>query len=630
MSSFTHSTISVHANAVKSILFHAAALALQFAVYKLFSWVASVQHLYTAFLMFAEDPIQKALFVFRTFNTRQGIVVLAFGLLFGVGTLYDTVLWALDKPGYVQQSSLVPASAVTTSLIDEPDYLIFVQGLPGSQPNLDDAFAANLFNPGVNISLTDKVDRKVAQMAKANLPFEEAEARIWLDDAGFAVGLDQSMMIAGNYYCLEHVVPGSQSQLQWGCAFDDTHALSFASSIRGRPEIWWETGLESQYLSASRKDNPWASLGGGGDTALMKQLFTVTKGNRRHTFLHSVVKAVMISIDDTPFTDEDVSDLALRFFGRGHPNSNISKAIQFAQSDSHSFTTGGYEVSDTTITANTIEFLRVLNSVDNSTVYLMLRLMNAEIALIRSDTLPAPVSPAEACDKYFNNEATAGKLRGTNCNKASHNATSPHFLGEIDISTVFILSGVLGDGSSSDSTVALNQKGVDWLNAARKHLDNLILSRGFILSVDPYSVMVELKTTVASVSYLQILLILIPIVLMLGCWALVLAYTPGHYQSSLLSTLTATTHSYPALSHSGGTPLVCKNPRYLLQPPDIQLKDEGEHVVLGTPRGIFRHDIPVSTPTKYVDSPVEKQAGVSPWHGAAGINSNPGLAQDSA
>src|SRR5258705_15608 len=125
-SPFVTSSLPVYQNAIKNILFRVATLLIQLSIYKFFSFLAFKSNAYTSFLMFNEDHIQKLLYVLSRGLSRRSLLVLTFAVLFAFGNLYDTLLWALDSPGYVPKSTLVTASSVTNQLLANPAYIVFM------------------------------------------------------------------------------------------------------------------------------------------------------------------------------------------------------------------------------------------------------------------------------------------------------------------------------------------------------------------------------------------------------------------------------------------------------------------------------------------------------------------------
>ncbi len=302
--SFANSTIAVYNNVAKQVLFKLGALLLQVFVFKICALLASSRRAFTSYLMFTEDYIQKTLYIFSRGFASGGIIVLLLTVLLFVGTWFDAVLWALDSPGYLAQKSNVTAANISNHLLPEPGYLVFSTSTPGDVVPLDarlvDMMGGNLFQPGVNFTLTGVVDLGTPKTVAATQPFEEVGPRVWLDHNGFSVSADTYITFSAN------ISDGAKSLdcpwqtksdtvKSWNCTFDNFFASELAlHNVLGRPEVHWDDVIDkryqSQYISPTREDNPWASLGTGGDTALMKQMFTVTKGRMRHTFIETAFK----------------------------------------------------------------------------------------------------------------------------------------------------------------------------------------------------------------------------------------------------------------------------------------------------------------------------------------------------
>jgi hypothetical protein len=606
-SGFISSNIAVGQNAVKSILFRCAAVLLQIAVYKSFSLLAFRYEAFTSYLMFAEDPIQKALFVTSRGFTRHGILVLCLAVLLAGAGLYDTLLWGLDAPGYVAQKTNVTASTIANRLLEDPGYLVFSSTVPGTIAPLDkhiaETLGANLFQAGVNFTLTGELDpgnRKVVRATNSSRR-PVPGPRIWLDDQGFSVSPDTYVTYANSpdgdisktMSCPWHMV-GANS-MHWDCVFNNSYALAFVrDEILGRPEIHWDDETDAQYMSqylrTNREDNPWTSLGTGGDTALMKQMFTITKGRQRHAFIETAWKASMVFDYAKPLPLDDIEDLVKRSWSlnaREQQNPVIPKIVQkisAAREKNCSYMFGGNSGTDTSVRQYNYELLspEVLPGMVD---YSLLRISLVNITLVRSDTLAQPVIPFEPCNFFYQNEATGGRVRGTDCYKSmGGNQTNHRFLGQVDTSAVLILNGLLGDGQFNISEKALNQAGFEWFLRNDDKLNNLLLSRGFIMALDPGFVTVEVSNVKVAISYLQITLIVLTVLLAAVSWLCLSTFATDHYSSSLLSNLFATTNV-------DGTN-TSRKPGYLSKVPEIRLSEEGSGIVMETlePAGVFRHD----------------------------------------
>lgn len=612
---FLASSLPVRQNAVKSILFRTAALLLQFSIYKFSCFVAYRQNEYTAYLMFAEDIVQQLYFVAARKCNRSGMLVLSLAVLLLLGGLYDTLLWALDSPGYVAIKH--PALATAKDLLDHPSYIVNYRSRPGVygylESNLPEIMGENLFKPGLgsNLSLTETVNhgtrRTVARPADRTLA--ETGPRIWLDEEGFSVSADSYVTIHPsdmNAYCPQNAVKGT-NMLAWSCMYPNNDSLAFLEDYVGRPEIFYDSGsealMQSVYLTADREDNIWTSLGKGGGTAFMSQVFTVTKGKERHTFALMAFKATMVAPYDSPFLDAEITDLVKRTYSAEPADweteaaqadiTVISGKIIASQANNTSYMLGTkIGVDNYTIFQSHYQLMNVVGELSGTLLYSALRISTVNITLIRSDTLAADVAPFSPCSgKYFQNESKGGRTVITNCHKSIGNQTNARFLGQVDNSATFIISGTLGDGSSNISAIALSQKPWHWANKKLDHISNFLLSRGFILGLDPTLVTIESSILKPAISWLQILLIVIPAVLAAAAWLLLCVSAVDHYSSSLLQSLVSTTD---ARGRGQADRLKSsRSPAYMFHVPDIHLMQESHPtpgaVVLGNQGGVFRY-----------------------------------------
>jgi hypothetical protein len=103
------SSLDVGQNAAQSFLFLFTALLLQFAVYRVFALIACKRKAFMPYLMFAEDAIQKAMFIAYSSVKRNGLLVLCFAACLGLAGVYDTFIGSLYAPGYVMHKSKVNA-----------------------------------------------------------------------------------------------------------------------------------------------------------------------------------------------------------------------------------------------------------------------------------------------------------------------------------------------------------------------------------------------------------------------------------------------------------------------------------------------------------------------------------------
>jgi len=583
---FATSSLPVYQNYIKNILFRVATLLIQLSILKLFSFLAFKSNAYTSFLMFNEDHMQKLLFVRSRGLTRHGLLVLAFALFFGFGNLYDTLLWALDSPGYIAKTTLVTALTATNQLLADPAYIVYMSNPTGhSALDIDQAVTGNLFVQGFNFTLPKPVPPGPRDIVSTNQTITKAGPRIWLDDTGFSVGVDELINVTPSIRCPVKTV---NANLQiWNCEVNNTDTwLVMSSGQAARPQIWWDNSpfAEDHFLSPDRRDNPWMSLGVGGDTAVMKQVFTVTKENRRHTFLQTVLKVTMITLYPTPFNDSEITDIVRRFLS-DDPRQPLTPEIKAAadlvisaQTNQTSLTFGASQQEAYSVTSSRIEFFNVMNAyLGTERLISSLRLIFTNITLIRSETLPNPIMPyGPACPNFSANIATGGRVRFNDCYMSIGNQTDAHFLGQLDTSAVFILTDVLGDGKRSTSAAALNQTGVDWYLRNAPHIDDLLIARGLILGGDSAAVPLAMWMREPAISYLQLFLLLLSAALAIVAMVLItLSKSMGYYTNSFLAAVCATMHI-----DGRNEATTCTKAGYLHEPPEIKLVTTQQHVVI--------------------------------------------------
>src|SRR5690606_37744462 len=113
---------------------------------------------------------------------------------------------------------------------------------------------------------------------------------------------------------------------------------------------------------------------------------------------------------------------------------------------------------------------------------------------------------------------------------------------------VFVMSGVVGDNDNSTSAGALNQTTVDWLKANDQKIEDLMIARAYLQTVDPDLVKLLVHATVPAMSYLQLLLIGIPVLLAAIAWFIIRKADP-YFQNTLFANLIAAAHK----DHSSGS-----------------------------------------------------------------------------
>src|SRR5262249_33952526 len=126
-SGFLSSTLSVSHNAVKSLFFRLAEILFALAIWKFFSLCAAKRGAFTSYLMFAEGIAQKAFYIRSRSSSGNGLFLLIFMIVYTAAKLYGTLLWALDAPGFVAQTEKVTAASLSSSLVDDPGYIILLK-----------------------------------------------------------------------------------------------------------------------------------------------------------------------------------------------------------------------------------------------------------------------------------------------------------------------------------------------------------------------------------------------------------------------------------------------------------------------------------------------------------------------
>ncbi|KAF3481848.1 uncharacterized protein GIQ15_04607 [Arthroderma uncinatum] len=605
---FVSSSLAVGHNAVKSILFRVAGLCLQIGVFKFFALLASAKSAFTAYLMFTEDYIQRALFVFSRGFSHHAVLVFFFTIFLLGSGLYDTLLWGLDSPGYISQKQNVTASTVKNHLLKRPGYVIFSTTKPEDLDTLDqhfmDSMNSNLFDSNLNFSLTGQVNlgtpETIPPTQKFNL-MKNIGPRIWLDKEGLSVSPDTYVTTSSisnlehkEYYICPWAAQVEDQLATWACSFDNIHADQFARGLVGRPEIHWDDVTDQNYLSEymrpNREDNPWTFVGAGGETAMLKEMFSVTKGQRRHTFLSTVMKVSAVYNHKEPFPKDSVLDLVKRSWSPDpalldDPRiAKIANRIEAGVSKNQSFQLGSVQKFGHSVVQLHYEYLNVVSTQD-IVAFSLFRISLVNITIIRSETLPEPVKPFEPCDRYYHNRATGGKVYGTSCyEQTDMNNTGARFFGQLDSSSVLIIGSTLGDGSTNLSSKALNQNGYEWIAKNEGKLENLVLSRGYIMAIDPSLVGLEISKVQAAMSPLQVLLVILPIVFCAIIWGLLWRLAESHYASSLLANLYATTNV--------GDTNTSADPGYIYKMPDINFIKKDGKVQMATASGVFIHHEP--------------------------------------
>ncbi|KAF4439150.1 hypothetical protein FACUT_4332 [Fusarium acutatum] len=416
-SSFIKSSIPLYHNAVKSVIFKCAELLMGIFIFKLFSLLAARSRQFTSYLMFTEDYIQRKLYISSRGLSRAGPVVLAFSLLNIVFSLYGTLLWALDSPGYIFKATNATVADYDSQRNGDPPYIIQL-ALNGSQleditKRLPQVVGSELFKAGLNYTLTGKVMGKIGAAT-----FDTKCVKF---DGGSAV---------------------------WYCTFDNAFAMEYVERVTGKPEVHWSdaTDLDTRYILPERLDNIWVSVGKGGGSALMTQVFTVTKGKRRHTFSQATLKVTMITSPGDPFAIGEVTDLVRRTWSSNETEQqnpligNIVDGMMNAQKNDLSYLFGANTVGNNNKSALQSEWGFYTPQNNNNSQYSIVSITSTNMTLIRSETLDKAPEPFEKCERLkFQNEAFSGKVMKTDCTASKPAVEKQGFYGQVDTAAMMIV-----------------------------------------------------------------------------------------------------------------------------------------------------------------------------------------------
>lgn len=506
-----------------------------------------------------EDPIQKFHFLISRGFSRGSLVVLLFATSYTAASLYGTLLWGLDAPGYIMQNTNTTAMALNGSRLESPGYITSLDIRPNKlseiQKDLPRLIGAQLYKPGVNFSLTPDVNRGRPEYTSATMP--GSLGRIWLDSEGLSVTVDTNVMTsymtndtAGRLVALDCPTRflGETTSQFWNCTFNNTYVNPLMTGILGQPEVHWDDfsdiGYDTRYIKPDRKRNIWSAFGQGGGSAGMKQMFTVTKGKRRHSFIESTTRYTLMTQPGFPFALPEVDDFLRRTWSTNVTErqapiiTRIFNAMANAQSLGKSYQFGIME-APTNVTSTQVLWQYLTPEVDGQPIYSFVRVSVTNITLIRSENIDVAPTPFKPCGTTFMNVAYGGVVEDTDCSTAKQGQPT-QFWGQVDTSAVLIMTG-LGDGRSNVSALAVDESVIQWSEKNYAYMDDLLIARGFVLSVDPSLVTVNVSILRPAISYLQIFLVVIAALLALISYFLTRFLTTSHWTSSLLAILLATT-----------------------------------------------------------------------------------------
>ncbi|KAM4067440.1 hypothetical protein HRG_001377 [Hirsutella rhossiliensis] len=365
----------------------------------------------------------------------------------------------------------------------------------------------------------------------------------------------------------------------WNCTFNSTFSRGIVGQTVGRPEVHWDDEsdlkLDSRWVKPNRVDNIWASFGTGGGSAVMMQVFTVTKGTRRHTFVESVFRATMATSPAVPFATQDVEDLVRRTWSTNETDRNnpligqIVEGIMSAQDQnlSYHFGVDAAENGNLTVFQSSWGYFTLTNSNTGKAEYSLVSASGTNITLIRSETIDKPPTPFEKCDHgSFQNEAFGGRITQTDCASAKLDYDRNVFYGQVDTAAVLILYG-LGKVRSNFSSDALDNNALSWTRNMWATMQGLLVARGYIVSVDPALVTISVNKLIVAMSGLQLLLSMLAVVLAGAAWLALACFADAHWSNTFLSSFIHTTTERDGKK---------SKPGYVHNPPSVELLADGD------------------------------------------------------
>jgi hypothetical protein len=103
---------------------------------------------------------------------------------------------------------------------------------------------------------------------------------------------------------------------------------------------------------------------------------------------------------------------------------------------------------------------------------------------VRSETIGEEPTPFEDCSLgSWQNEMFGGKVTKTDCG-VGENSPNAKFFGQTDTAAVLIAYG-LGKAISNISSESLNDAAFTWVANSASFMQDLLIARAFVVSVDP-------------------------------------------------------------------------------------------------------------------------------------------------
>ncbi|RPA79853.1 hypothetical protein BJ508DRAFT_362924 [Ascobolus immersus RN42] len=356
------------------------------------------------------------------------------------------------------------------------------------------------------------------------------------------------------------------------------------------------------YEIPSAKLSPWTSLATGSNSIMGKELLTIGHGPSRSLLSLDYWQVALRSLDNKPLPEADIRALLERTqcFGSAGLDTAVKNVLDAQDELASMVYTELTRPDDYTLATTTVEYM-YLNATaasegltqggaawtDADTAHI-LRCQTAELSLLMVDEfdtaaalvanmvdadgkkieMTCPLAEGQETEKLillsagggdykngtaecvemidFETDLKSGRMSKTKAEKVSG------LLATVDVTAGLVLSGFLGGRAGEETTeTSLGASAVEWYNANLESLNGLLLARALMAGLDrPDLVRVSVRVIEAGLSYLQILLVCFPVLLLVGvkAWNWKLARTEGtgsrHYGSSLLQNLYTTTEAH--------------------------------------------------------------------------------------
>ncbi|KAM6508439.1 hypothetical protein FALCPG4_018296 [Fusarium falciforme] len=257
----------------------------------------------------------------------------------------------------------------------------------------------------------------------------------------------------------------------------------------------------------------------------------------------------MLTNPGVPFSAREVEDLVRRTWSANETERNSPLLGQIVddmigaqyQNLSYQFGVNVADNGNLSVLQSSWGYFTVENNNGGDDIFSLISLTATNITLIRSETVDKPPTPFEECDQgSFQNEAFGGRITQTDCAGSTLDNDSNVFFGQVDTAAVLIAYG-LGDGRSNISSESLDNNVFSWTQNMSATMEELLVARGYAVSVDPALVTISVDKLIVAISGLQLLLSIFAVVFAGTGWLALAFFADAHWSNTLLANLIHTT-----------------------------------------------------------------------------------------